>query len=162
MGSRLILSLALATARTAVAQRGGPGNTPLVAQQPPVITALTIRGTADTIWASDQTVTLVHTVVGARPTEYRVSRRADFVGAAWQAYTPAPIVRDWYDAAGDACDGSKVTHRATLYFQVRSAVGEEVRIVDGQRQLLPARVESNVLRATACAHTARPSTPPKS
>jgi hypothetical protein len=46
------------------------------------------------------------------------------------------------------------SHRVTLYFQVRANVGEEVRIIDGQRQLVPARVESNVLRATVCARPA--------
>jgi len=29
-----------------------------------------------------------------------------------------------------------------------------VRIIDGQRQLVPARVESNVLRASICARAA--------
>jgi hypothetical protein len=49
---------------------------------------------------------------------------------------------------------SHPSHRITLYLQVRANVGEEVRILDGQRQLVPASVESNVLRATICAHAA--------
>jgi len=43
----------------------------------------------------------------------------------------------------------------TLYLQVRATVGEELRVVDGQRQLRPARVESNVLKASICARSDR-------
>lgn len=120
--------------------------------QPPVLTAFSINGGADTISASALTVTLVHTVVGTAPTEFRVSRRADFAGAPWEPYAPAPAIRDWYDATGEPCGPGHGSHRVTLYLQVRASVGEEVRIVDGQRQLVPAQVESNVLRASICAH----------
>ena len=121
------------------------------APQPPVLTVFSINGGADTVSAAVPSVALVHTVVGARPSEYRISRRADFAGAPWLPYVPTPAVRDWYDAGGEPCAAARGSRRVTLYLQVRSNLGEEVRIVDGQRQLVPARVESNVLRATICA-----------
>jgi hypothetical protein len=121
------------------------------APQPPVLTSFSINSGADTVSAIAPTVMLVHTVVGTPPSEYRVSRRADFVGAPWVSYVPTPAIRDWYDAAGEACGPRHDSHRVTLYLQVRANLGEEMRIVDGQRQLVPARVESNVLRASICA-----------
>jgi hypothetical protein len=133
-------------------QRAGPDMR--VAGQPPVLTTFAINGGVDTVSSAEAVVTLDHALVGARPSEYRVSHRADFSGAAWIPYLAAPSLRDWYDASGAACDAKRPSHRVTFYLQVRASVGEEVRIVDGQRQLVPARVESNVLRATICAHEA--------
>jgi len=121
-------------------------------QQPPVITVFTINGGADSVSAADASVSLTHIVVGARPSEYRVSHRADFAGARWTPYAAPLTIRDWYDGSGAACVVSHPSHRVILFLQVRANVGEEVRIVDGQRQLVPASVESNVLRATICAH----------
>jgi hypothetical protein len=121
-------------------------------QQPPVITAFTINAGADSVSAGDAAVSLTHTVVGARPSEYRVSHRADFAGARWIPYAAPLTIRDWYDGSGATCVASRPSHRVTLFLQVRANVGEEVRIVDGQRQLVPASVESNVQRATICAH----------
>lgn len=131
------------------AQTGGPAS-----PQPPVLTAFSINGGADTVSASAPTVRLIHTVVGTAPTEYRVSRRADFLGASWVSYVAAPAIRDWYDATGEPCGPRRDSHWVTLYLQVRANLGEEMRIIDGQRQLVPARVESNVLRATICARPA--------
>jgi hypothetical protein len=122
-------------------------------EQPPVLTAFSING-VDTVSAADLSVALVHTVVGARPSEFRVSRRADFAGARWEPYAVPLTLRDWYDPAGQTCDTNRPSHRVTLYLQVRATLGDEVRVVDGQRQIVPARVESNVLRATVCARTA--------
>jgi hypothetical protein len=121
------------------------------APQPPVLTAFRINGGADTVSATSATLTLAHTVIGTTPTEYRVSRRSDFAGARWLPYAPTLGIQDWYDEAGEACGRRRGSHRVTLYLQMRASVGEEVRIVDGQRQLVPARVESNVLRASICA-----------
>ena len=135
------------------AQRGGASDRP--GGQPPVLTAFAINSGADTVSAAVSVVRLDHTVVGTRPSEYRVSHRADFAGAAWLPYVAAPTLRDWYDAAGEWCDATHTARRIVLHLQVRASVGEEVRIVDGQRQLVPARVESNVLRATVCAFSAR-------
>src|SRR5437868_4171337 len=125
----------------------------VVRQQPPVITAFSINAGADSVSATDAAVSLTHTVVGARPSEYRVSHRADFAGARWMPYASLLTIPDWYDRSGAACVALHPSHRVTLFFQVRANVGEEVRIVDGQRQLVPASVESNVQRATICAHT---------
>jgi hypothetical protein len=121
-------------------------------QQPPVLTAFSLNGGVDSVSSAEASVALTHTVVGARPTEYRVSHRADFAGARWIPYAAPLTTRDWYDASGATCAASQPSHRVTLYLQVRANVGEEMRIVDGQRQLVPASVESNVLRATICAH----------
>ena len=123
------------------------------AEQPPVLTAFSINGGVDTVSTSDLLLTLTHTIVGTRPSEYRVSHRADFGGTRWEPYTPAISMRDWYDASGPPCDSTRPSHRVTLFFQVRATLGEEVRVVDGQRQLVPARVESNVLRAIVCARS---------
>jgi len=127
----------------ATAQRG--------VEQPPVLTAFAINAGVDTISMAEASITLNHTIVGARPSEYRVSRRADFSGARWEPYQATISLRDWYDGSGPACDSARASHRVTLFLQVRATLGEEVRVVDGQRQLVAARVESNVLRATVCA-----------
>lgn len=122
-------------------------------QQAPVLTAFTINAGADSVSSGDVSLTLTHTVVGAPPSEYRVSHRADFAGAQWIPYAAPLSIRNWYDASGAACTTTRPSHRVTLYLQVRAKVGEELRIVDGQRQLVPSSVESNVLRATICAKT---------
>ena len=128
-----------------------------VRQQPPVLTAFSIDAGADSVSSSDPSVTLTHAVVGERPSEYRVSHRADFVGAQWMPYATPLSIRNWYDRSAAACATSQAPHvsrRVTLYLQVRAKVGEELRIADGQRQLVPSNVESNVLRATTCAWSA--------
>lgn len=140
----------LATLLAAGASRGQA--TPV--GQPPVLTTFSInRG--DTVSANSLEVALIHTFVGARPSDYRVSHRADFLGAPWQPYADVLFLRDWDDRAGEVCDSTLPSHRVTLYFQIRATLGEEVRIVDGQRQLQPLRVESNVLKASICARTDR-------
>src|SRR6185295_6499070 len=96
-------------------------------------------------------------VVGARPTEYRVSPRADFAGAPWIPYADVPTLRGWYRTDGESCDPAHRSHPVTLFFQVRPTLGEEVRIVAGQRTLVPSRVESNVLRDTICGVEPSPS-----
>jgi len=155
----VILAGSFTGGRQALAQGRAGGS---ATGQPPVLTAFSINGGPDTVSATEPRVTLVHTVVGAHPSEYRVSHRADFAGATWQPYAGAPIIGNWYDGSGEGC-GVARSHRVTLYLQVRATIGEEVRIVDGQRQLVPARVESNVLRATICAHASdSPKAPPAS
>jgi hypothetical protein len=140
--------------------------------KPPVLTSFSINASTDTVSASAPFVILVHGAVGTPPAEYRVSHRADFAGAAWTPYEATPIVRDWYDASGEVCSSKdagaqslatvktsgiasvaepRTGKRVTLYFQVRAALGEEIRVVNGQRRLQPSRAESNVLRATICA-----------
>ena len=130
---------------------------PTIAQagpaQPPVVTVLTINSGADTVSSAEPSLVLGHTIVGSKPSDYRVSRRADFAGAPWVPYVDRIVVRDWYDATGPSCDSGRPSHRVTLYFQVRSTLGTEFRIIDGQRHAVPARVESNVLKASICART---------
>jgi hypothetical protein len=152
--SRLIL----VAASLAVGAAAAPGQArPL--QQPPVLTVFTINGGADSVSSAEPSVALTHTVVGATPSEYRVAHRADFAGGSWKPYKRALDVHDWYDATGESCFAPGPSHRVTLYLQVRATVGEEMRVVDGQRQLVPARIESNVLRATICARVVS-TTPP--
>jgi hypothetical protein len=121
-----------------------------------VLTAFSIDAGADSVSSTNPSVTLTHAVVGERPSEYRVSHRADFAGAQWIPYATPLSIRNWYDRSAAACTASQappVSRRVTLYLQVRAKVGEELRIADGQRQLVPSHVESNVLRATICART---------
>jgi hypothetical protein len=133
----------LRAAPLAIAQSGG--------EQPPVLTAFAINGGAAAVSMSEGSVMLDHITVGRRPTEYRVSHRADFAGAAWQPYTETPKLKDWLAASGRSCDASRPSRQVTLFFQVRVTTGAELRIVDDQRALVAARVESNVLSDVICA-----------
>ena len=156
MGSRTgSLVRGVATASVLLGASSSPGAAQRPAQ-PPVLTAFSINGGSDTVSAAAVGVALVHTVVGSPPSEFRASRRADFLGARWEPYAETPILHDWYDPTGEPCDATRPSHRVTFYFQVRSTVGTEVRVVDGQRQLQPARIESNVLKASICARPDRP------
>lgn len=121
-----------------------------------MLTLFAINGGVDTVSASEASLVLTHRTVGTRPSEYRVSVRADFAGAPWVAYVDAPTLPNWYRADGEACGASRTSRRVTFFFQVRATIGEEVRIADGQRQLVPSRVESNVLRDDICAHERTP------
>jgi hypothetical protein len=142
---RLFVVTALVSFTSAIASGQG------VKQQPPVLTAFSINAGVDSVSSANDAVVLTHTVVGTRPTEFRVSHRADFAGARWAPYAAPLTIRDWYERSGISCHASRSSHRVTLYLQVRATVGEEVRIVDGQRRLVPATVESNVLGANICA-----------
>lgn len=118
----------------------------------PVLTSFTINKGADTVGASELTVLLAHIARGTRPTEYRVSHRADFAGASWLPYVDAPNMRDWFPASGSACDSSRASRLVTLFFQVRVTGGAEVRVAAGQRRVVSTAIESNVLRDDICAH----------
>jgi hypothetical protein len=124
------------------------------ARQPPVLTAFTINGGATSVQSSEPILALNHVVVGVAPTEYRVSRRANFGDAQWLPYVAVPTMRDWFASEGESCDPAGPSHTITLFMQVRAVVGEEFRVVAGQRQLLPVLVESNVLRDVICARVA--------
>ena len=121
------------------------------ARQPPVLTAFGINGGADWVPSQEPALTLDHTVVGVAPSEYRVSHRADFADARWLPYVPRPTFTQWFVADGKSCDGASPSREITLFLQVRAVIGEEMRVIAGQRQLLPVRVESNVLRDVICA-----------
>jgi len=152
MSRRVLPSVAVSLACLVVGRTAAPAQR--AAEQPPVITAFAINAGSDSVSISEPAVALTHSVVGTRPSEYRVSHRADFAGARWEPYSASISLREWYDGAGPSCDASRPSHRVTFFLQVRATLGEEIRIVDGQRQLMPARVESNVLRATVCARAA--------
>jgi hypothetical protein len=125
------------------------------ARQPPVLTTFAINGGADGVSSLEPVVSLDHTVVGLTPSEYRVSHRADFADARWLPYVPRPTLSQWFDAESKSCDPATASHSITLFLQVRAVIGEEMRVVAGQRQLLPVRVESNVLRDVICARVPR-------
>ena len=118
--------------------------------QPPVLTRFAINRGVDAVGVSATVVELTHTAVGERPTQYRVSHRADFSGASWIPYDDVPMLRDWNDASGPSCARSQDSHLVTLFFQVRTVTGADVRVVGGQRALVPTSVESNVMRDSIC------------
>ena len=129
------------------------------APQPPVLTHFAINRGADATADSAAFIELTHTAVGERPTHYRVSHRADFSGAAWIAYADVPTLKDWNETGGPPCDSSHRSHVITLFLQVRVVTGTEVRIVGGQRVLVPIAIESNVMRDSICAITTHPGLP---
>lgn len=116
--------------------------------QPPVLIGFAISDSAVTA-APGQPLQLSHRSVGARPTHYRVSQRANFSGAPWLSYEPQPL---WHGApsAGSPCPGHQAGTLLRLYLQVRVVLGQEVRIVDGQRTLVPTAADSNVLTDDIC------------
>ena len=116
--------------------------------QPPVLIAFAISDSAVTA-AAGQPLQLSHRSVGARPTHYRVSQRADFSGAPWLSYEPQ-LLWQGAPAAGSPCSGRQGGMRLRLYLQVRVVLGQEVRIVDGQRTLVPMAADSNVLTDDIC------------
>lgn len=95
-------------------------------------------------------VLLAHTVVGATPTDYRVSARGDFAGASWHAYERRPMLQGWESLTTRGCEVAGTTRKLTLYFQVRATLGDSVRVEGGQRLLAPISVESNVLADSIC------------
>jgi hypothetical protein len=119
--------------------------------QPPVLIRFALNRGIDTTAATAVVVELTHTVVGERPTHYRVSNHADFSGSKWIPYVDAPTIAEWNDTAGPACDASHRSHLITLFLQVRVVTGADVRVVAGQRALVPTSIESNVMRDSICA-----------
>jgi hypothetical protein len=118
---------------------------------PPVVTSFDINGGAASIQASAPAIELHHVVAGMRPSQYRVSRHADFSDAAWQPYVDVPVMRDWFSALRGPCGESRDSHTIVLFFQVRADLGVQVQVLDGQRAVVPQRVESNVVRDSICA-----------
>lgn len=116
--------------------------------QPPVLVLFAINDSAARVNRTDAVV-LSHRVVGARPTHYRVSTRADFSDAAWTDYLPAAT---WNGArsGGAPCGDGNAGTLLRLFFQVRTIAGQEVRIVSGHRTMVPVHIESNVLGDAIC------------
>jgi hypothetical protein len=87
--------------------------------------------------ASQFVITLKNTVTGS-PTEYRVSRFADFRDANWVAYSAQPtlvVPRSWFPPS--ATDG---TSQINLYLQVRAKNplgGRPASFVDGKTTVQP-------------------------
>jgi hypothetical protein len=125
--------------------------------QPPVLTSLAINDTATTVARSAVALELTHAVAGSRPTEYRISARADMANALWLPYVTPLQLRGWQSlldrgvsASASACDGRRAGQRLQLFLQLRSALGGSVHIVNGQRVLLPQQVESNIVSDAIC------------
>lgn len=121
--------------------------------QPPVIIAFSINEGAESVVRAAPLVRLVHEVAGTPPAEYRVSARADFAGALWQPYSLPLRLTGWTAMVrpGERCEGRLAGHRLVLFLQVRAEIGGVVRIVNGQRTVVPQKVESNVVSDTICA-----------
>lgn len=119
------------------------------ARQPPVLIRFEIGDGSGPVRAGVD-LPLVHRVAGGRPSHYRVSRRADFEGAQWASYREQPTWRFVPTGAEPACGAAGGGSAIRLYFQVRTVLGEEVKIQDGRRVLIPLTAVSNVLSAAAC------------
>lgn len=117
--------------------------------RPPVLTVFAIDDGADFALAGVPMV-LTHTVVGASPSHYRVSARADFARATWLPYIGRLTVDPDASATTTSCGAAGTSRRLQLFLQVRSTLGTDVRVVNGHRVLVPATVESNVLTDTIC------------
>jgi len=133
-------------AALAIAQ---PALAPSPARQPPVLTAFALNE-GDAVSAASGPLRLSHTVVGTAPSGFRVSTRADFVGAVWMPYVPRLEVRPSAFATVPGCDAPASSRRLRLFLQVRSSLGDEVRVVNGQRTLTPVVAESNVMVDSIC------------
>lgn len=120
--------------------------------QPPVIIAFAVHDSAATISRSVSELHLAHRVTGLRPLEFRVSARADFAGALWQPYRADLRLSGWvaYVQTGMRCNNGMPGDRLTLFLQVRADIGSAVQIVNGQRAVVPQRVESNVVSDNIC------------
>ena len=147
--TRPLIQLLALTAMAATVATGQTTTVPRAAQRPPVLTTFALNdGAAST--PANTPVVLAHTVVGARPSDYRVSPRADFAGAPWLAYASRPMLGNIDILSSAGCDIAGTTRRLRLYLQVRAVLGDEVRIVNGQRTLQPVVAESNVLADSIC------------
>lgn len=151
MGRTLCVLLALVAlaCSSALAQQASLAAT---RAQPPVLTHFAINDTATITSGSTMTLDLVHTLAGAPPSEFRVSARADFENALWLPYSKPLRLTGWQSLIGRdaACDGRRAGQRLQLYLQVRADLGGEVQIVNGQRELVPRKVESNVVSDAIC------------
>jgi hypothetical protein len=119
--------------------------------QPPVIVSFAINDSARAV-RRGHPLLLSHRTAGVRPTHYRVSTRADFTGAPWVPYDSEP---KWLGALepGTPCVGRTPGVTLKLFLQVRIALGQEVKIRDGQRALVPSTIDSNVLVDSICVST---------
>lgn len=117
------------------------------AAQPPVVVSLAVVDSGGD-GAANRTVWLQHRVVGVRPTQLRVSRRADFSDAAWSPYDPNPRYRASLAELPSCAAAGTVALR--LFFQVRAELGQRAEVREGQRVLRPVTVESNVVTAEVC------------
>jgi hypothetical protein len=121
-------------------------------RQPPVLLSLQlgVRERADGEPSAPVVVTLTHRLVGSFPAHYRVSPRPDLLGATWLPYAALPM---WAGALvpGTPCQGRLGAGTLLrLYFQVRAVLGQDIRVIQGQRVLVPTTSESNVLSGELC------------
>lgn len=131
----------------------------LFGTQPPVLTSLVINDTATTVSRDARILDLKHVVAGARPSEYRISARADMANSLWMPYATPLQLGAWQsliDRSASACDGKRAGQRLQLYFQVRTELGGTVHIVSGQRVIVPQKVESNIVSDAICVVSDRP------
>lgn len=124
---------------------------PLGAQssaQPPVLLSFSLGDSASRTRVG-QTLALHHRIVGTPPSHYRVSPRADFAGASWLPYGQQ-LHWDAQPAGTMPCPDRASGSLVRVHLQVRAVLGQDVRVVAGQRVLVPLTVESNVLADSTC------------
>lgn len=116
-----------------------------------MLTRLRINGNAATAMRDESPLRLEHGMAGALPIEYRVSARADMADAQWAPYAAPLQLRNWHALVSRTpCDGAQAGERLLLFLQVRAEMGGDVRIVNGQRVLVPQRIESNIVSDAIC------------
>gem|GEM_PF-1996124 len=123
------------------------------ATQPSVLISLAINDTATAVSRAARVLALNHVVAGARPVEYRISARADMANALWMPYMTPLHLGAWQSLIGrgtTTCDGNPSGRRLQLFLQVRTALGGTVHIVNGQRVLVPQKIESNIVSDAIC------------
>ena len=155
--SRVVVAVGAALVPHVVAPQPPP-SAPFGAQ-PPVLTSLAINDTATTASRGARMLDLKHVVAGARPSEYRISARADMANSLWMPYATPLQLRAWQsliDRSASACDGKRAGQRLQLYFQVRTELGGTVHIVSGQRVIVPQKIESNIVSDAICVVSDRP------
>jgi hypothetical protein len=136
-----------------VSGRGQPPVTGSFGTQPPVLTSLAINDMATTVSRAAQRLDLRHVVAGARPSEYRISARADMANALWMPYVTPLQLGSWQSLIGrgvSVCDGRRSGYRLQLYLQVRTQLGGTVHIVKSQRVIVPQQIESNIVSDAIC------------
>ena len=124
-----------------------PGHRQAAPHQPPVLMTFALNNGAESARAGS--LVLAHAIAGANPTDYRISSRSDFEGATWMPYDTrlTTDTRQW--RTGGRCESTGFS-RLLLFLQVRRRAGDEVRILDGKRTLVPLWLESNVLADSIC------------
>lgn len=120
--------------------------------RPPVLLTFALQDSAGSISGAEPRLRISHSTSGMKASEFRVSSRADFVGAAWQPYKLDIRLVDWraYVLTGPRCSNGGTGVRLVMFMQVRADLGGAVQIVNGHRTVVAQKIESNVLSDDIC------------